>query len=64
MPRSFCSGFEFKGLWYALVIMPGMDDMLILGCPTPEVLSLDICVGLIECERRKIERRAESRCVL
>lgn len=39
--------------------MPGTDDVLSLGCPTLEILSLDIYTGLTECARRKVEHKAK-----
>lgn len=44
---------------FALAVLPGTDDMPILGWPTVKVLSLDIYAGLKECVRWKVERRAK-----
>lgn len=41
---------------FTLAVMPSTDDMLIVRCPTLEVLGLDIFVGLTGCARRKVER--------
>lgn len=42
---------------FALVVIPGRDDALILGCRTLKISALCVCAGLTECARRKVERR-------
>lgn len=43
---------------FALAVLPGTDSVLTLECPTPDVLGLNTYTGLMECVRRKVERRA------
>lgn len=44
---------------FARPVLPGMDDVRILGCPTLGVLGLDVYAGLTECARRQVERWAK-----
>lgn len=52
---------------FALAVMSGTDDAVILGGPTLDIVGLDIYAGLTECNPRKVERRARpvkrTRCV-
>lgn len=45
---------------FSLAVMPGTDDMLILGCPILEMLGLDIYAGMTECARGRVRRRGKS----
>lgn len=44
---------------FVFAVMPGTDDLLVLGCPMLEVLNLNIYTSLTECARRKVECRAK-----
>lgn len=44
---------------FALVVLHWLGDVLFLGCPTLEVLGLDIYIGLTEYAQQKVQRRAK-----
>lgn len=44
---------------FSFIVLPETADVLILGCPTLEVLVLDIYDGLMECARQRVEHRAK-----